>query len=252
MAGQFSKLRSDSFEEKNGVKLPSYRGDNVNGHLLLEVMLPCRGLTCGISILLITASMVLDISSAMYRELAHRVDEDMGFMAAAGLTVDHPIMESRAELSSILEIETETVGGNHITDMPQIRKLSCDPSWKGVSTMPRVKILKSYPHLAGTLMRMVEPSSGSATAPCLWKFPTRKMHGGATRWYRIATLDETKKLGVMRYNHVALLEINKCKLGPWRDVPISRSLTGIGQLGIKIPLRCGEIVESHWKLKIII
>jgi 3-deoxy-7-phosphoheptulonate synthase len=31
MAGQFAKPRSDNFEEKNGVKLPSYRGDNING-----------------------------------------------------------------------------------------------------------------------------------------------------------------------------------------------------------------------------
>lgn len=31
MAGQFAKPRSDPFEEKDGVKLPSYRGDNVNG-----------------------------------------------------------------------------------------------------------------------------------------------------------------------------------------------------------------------------
>ena len=31
MAGQFAKPRSDSIEEKDGVKLPSYRGDNVNG-----------------------------------------------------------------------------------------------------------------------------------------------------------------------------------------------------------------------------
>ena len=31
MAGQFAKPRSDSFEERNGVKLPSYRGDNING-----------------------------------------------------------------------------------------------------------------------------------------------------------------------------------------------------------------------------
>jgi len=31
MAGQFAKPRSDPFEEKSGVKLPSYRGDNVNG-----------------------------------------------------------------------------------------------------------------------------------------------------------------------------------------------------------------------------
>lgn len=31
MAGQFAKPRSEPFEEKDGVKLPSYRGDNVNG-----------------------------------------------------------------------------------------------------------------------------------------------------------------------------------------------------------------------------
>lgn len=31
MAGQFAKPRSDSYEEKDGVKLPSYRGDNING-----------------------------------------------------------------------------------------------------------------------------------------------------------------------------------------------------------------------------
>ena len=31
MAGQFAKPRSDPFEEKDGIKLPSYRGDNVNG-----------------------------------------------------------------------------------------------------------------------------------------------------------------------------------------------------------------------------
>ncbi|CAI8590972.1 unnamed protein product [Vicia faba] len=31
MVGHFSNPRSDSFEEKNGVKLSSYKGDNVNG-----------------------------------------------------------------------------------------------------------------------------------------------------------------------------------------------------------------------------
>ena len=31
MAGQFAKRRSDPFEEKYGVKLPNYRGDNING-----------------------------------------------------------------------------------------------------------------------------------------------------------------------------------------------------------------------------
>lgn len=31
MAGQFAKPRSDNFETRDGVKLPSYRGDNING-----------------------------------------------------------------------------------------------------------------------------------------------------------------------------------------------------------------------------
>lgn len=31
MAGQFAKPRSDSTETRDGVELPSYRGDNING-----------------------------------------------------------------------------------------------------------------------------------------------------------------------------------------------------------------------------
>jgi 3-deoxy-7-phosphoheptulonate synthase len=31
MAGQFAKPRSEPFEVRGGVKLPSYRGDNING-----------------------------------------------------------------------------------------------------------------------------------------------------------------------------------------------------------------------------
>ena len=31
MAGQFAKPRSAPLEEKDGVKLPSYKGDNING-----------------------------------------------------------------------------------------------------------------------------------------------------------------------------------------------------------------------------
>ncbi|KAM7257417.1 hypothetical protein ACFE04_013158 [Oxalis oulophora] len=36
LAGQFSKPRSDSFETRDGVKLPSYRGDNINGDAFNE------------------------------------------------------------------------------------------------------------------------------------------------------------------------------------------------------------------------
>ena len=36
MAGQFAKPRSDAFDIKDGVKLPSYQGDNINGDAFNE------------------------------------------------------------------------------------------------------------------------------------------------------------------------------------------------------------------------
>lgn len=117
MAGQFAKPRSESFEEKNGVKLPSYRGDNVNGDAFdVKSRTPdpqrmirayCQAAatlnllrafaTGGYASMQRVTQWNLDFTEHSeqgdrYRELAHRVDEALGFMAAAGLTVDHPIM----------------------------------------------------------------------------------------------------------------------------------------------------------------
>ncbi|CAN6711249.1 unnamed protein product [Malus baccata var. baccata] len=72
MAGQFAKPRSAEFEEKDGVKLPIYKGDNINGDAFDEKN--------------------RNPDPQRYQELATRVDEALGFMNAAGLTVDHPIM----------------------------------------------------------------------------------------------------------------------------------------------------------------
>ncbi|CAN6466841.1 unnamed protein product [Victoria cruziana] len=117
MAGQFAKPRSDPFEERNGVKLPSYRGDNVNGDVFDEkARIPdpqrmIRAYTQSSATLNLLRAFATGGYAAMqrvtnwnldftenseqgdrYRELAHRVDEALGFMTAAGLTVDHPIM----------------------------------------------------------------------------------------------------------------------------------------------------------------
>ncbi|KAG2692340.1 hypothetical protein I3760_08G049000 [Carya illinoinensis] len=117
MAGQFAKPRSEPFEEKNGVKLPSYRGDNVNGDAFDEksripdpermISAYCQSAatlnllrafaTGGYAAMQRVTQWNLDFAKHSeqgdrYRELAHRVDEALGFMAAAGLTVDHPIM----------------------------------------------------------------------------------------------------------------------------------------------------------------
>nr|XP_023910940.1 phospho-2-dehydro-3-deoxyheptonate aldolase 2, chloroplastic-like [Quercus suber] len=117
MAGQFAKPRSDPFEEKDGVKLPSYRGDNINGDAFdAESRLPdpermIRAYCQSVSTLNLLRAFATGGYAAMqrvnhwnldfmehseqgdrYRELAHRVDEALGFMGAAGLTSEHPIM----------------------------------------------------------------------------------------------------------------------------------------------------------------
>ncbi|ONM59765.1 Phospho-2-dehydro-3-deoxyheptonate aldolase 1 [Zea mays] len=117
MAGQFAKPRSEPLEERDGVKLPSYRGDNVNGDDFTEksrVPDPqrmIRAYSQSVATLNLLRALATGGYAAMqrvtqwnldfmdhseqgdrYRELAHRVDEALGFMTAAGLTVDHPIM----------------------------------------------------------------------------------------------------------------------------------------------------------------
>ncbi|KAK9284165.1 hypothetical protein L1049_023333 [Liquidambar formosana] len=117
MAGQFAKPRSDPFEEKDGVKLPSYKGDNINGDAFNEksripdpermIRAYCQAAatlnllrafaTGGYAAMQRVTQWNLDFAEHSeqgdrYQELAHRVDEALGFMAAAGLTVDHPIM----------------------------------------------------------------------------------------------------------------------------------------------------------------
>ncbi|KAL6650055.1 hypothetical protein ACP70R_014279 [Stipagrostis hirtigluma subsp. patula] len=119
MAGQFAKPRSEAFEVRDGVKLPSYRGDNINGDAFDEksrIPDPQRMIrayaqsaatlnllrafaTGGYAAMQRVTQWNLDFTEHSeqgdrYRELAHRVDEALGFMSAAGLTVDHPLMKS--------------------------------------------------------------------------------------------------------------------------------------------------------------
>ncbi|KAK4264936.1 hypothetical protein QN277_026051 [Acacia crassicarpa] len=119
MAGQFAKPRSDPFEERDGVKLPSYLGDNINGDAFDEksripdphrmIRAYCQSAatlnllrsfaTGGYAAMQRVTQWNLDFAEHSeqgdrYQELAHRVDEALGFMAAAGLTLDHPVMTS--------------------------------------------------------------------------------------------------------------------------------------------------------------
>ncbi|WCJ31920.1 Phospho-2-dehydro-3-deoxyheptonate aldolase 2 chloroplastic [Euphorbia peplus] len=117
MAGQFAKPRSDAYEVKDGVKLPSYKGDNINGDAFNEksripdperlIRAYCQSAatlnllrafaTGGYAAMQRSTQWNLDFAEHSeqgdrYQELANRVDEALGFMAAAGLTVDHPVM----------------------------------------------------------------------------------------------------------------------------------------------------------------
>lgn len=119
MAGQFAKPRSENSEEKDGVSLPSYRGDNINGDAFTSfarIPDPQRMIqaynqsaatlnllrafvTGGYAAMQRVSQWNLDFTSnteqgSRYLELANRVDDALGFMGACGLTADHPIMTS--------------------------------------------------------------------------------------------------------------------------------------------------------------
>ncbi|PRQ18414.1 putative 3-deoxy-7-phosphoheptulonate synthase [Rosa chinensis] len=119
MAGQFAKPRSDDFETRDGVKLPSYRGDNINGDAfdeksripdpqrLLRAYLQSVGTlnllrafaTGGYAAMQRVSDWNLDFvehseQANRYMELAQRVDEAIGFLSAAGVTGDNPIMNT--------------------------------------------------------------------------------------------------------------------------------------------------------------
>ncbi|PHT66294.1 hypothetical protein T459_30719 [Capsicum annuum] len=51
-------------------------------------------------------------------------------------------------------------------------------------------------------------------APRHWKMTTGNVAGSLTQWNCVVILDGTWKLGAMRYNYIALLEIDNCVLGP--------------------------------------
>lgn len=119
MAGQFAKPRSDNFEERSGAKLPSYRGDNINGDsFTADARIPdpnrmVRAYSQAAATLNLLRAFASGGYAAMqrvnqweldfmenseqagrYEELAGRVDEALGFMAACGLTAEHPIMKT--------------------------------------------------------------------------------------------------------------------------------------------------------------
>ena len=116
MAGQFAKPRSDDFETINGVRLPSYRGDNINGMAFdaaerapdPERLLKAYSQSASTLNLLRafagggyadlhnihrwTLGFVDDSpQGARYRELSDKISESLDFMQAIGVTPQsHP------------------------------------------------------------------------------------------------------------------------------------------------------------------
>jgi 3-deoxy-7-phosphoheptulonate synthase len=118
IAGQFAKPRSEPIETIDGVTLPSYRGDNINGMEFEaegrapdpERLLKAYGQSSSTLNLLRafagggyadlynihrwTLGFVADSpQGARYKELAEKISESLTFMAAIGVTPDtHPEM----------------------------------------------------------------------------------------------------------------------------------------------------------------
>jgi len=113
IAGQFAKPRSDDFETQNGVTLPSYRGDNINGsEFTAEARVPDpqrliqANAQSAATLNLLRAfaqggyadlhnvhrwmlGFIADSPAGeQYKGLAQRISESLEFMAACGITSD--------------------------------------------------------------------------------------------------------------------------------------------------------------------
>ena len=116
MAGQFAKPRSSDYEEQNGVKLPSYRGDIINDIAFTpeaRVPDPMRMIKAynqsaatmnllrafsrgGLADLNEVHRWNLDFIKGhplgrRYEELSNQIDKSMKFLAAAGITSDNTL-----------------------------------------------------------------------------------------------------------------------------------------------------------------
>ena len=113
IAGQFAKPRSDDFEKRGDVTLPSYRGDNINGgEFTPEARIPDpQRLLQGIAQSAATLNLLRAFAQGgyadlhnvhrwmlgfiadspageQYKGLAQRISETLNFMAACGITSD--------------------------------------------------------------------------------------------------------------------------------------------------------------------
>ncbi len=113
IAGQFAKPRSDDFETRDGVKLPSYRGDSVNGIAFTpesrqpdpERMIQVYNQSASTLNLLRAFAqggyadlnevhrwnldfVERSLQGARYRDLANRIGETLDFMAACNITAE--------------------------------------------------------------------------------------------------------------------------------------------------------------------
>lgn len=114
MAGQYAKPRSDDMETKDGVTLPSYRGDNINGlDFTSEAREPdpqrmVKGYNQAAATLNLLRAFAhggyADLNKVhqwnlgfvensplgeRYQDLADRIDDALRFMAACGITADN-------------------------------------------------------------------------------------------------------------------------------------------------------------------
>ena len=145
MAGQFAKPRSSPVEVRNGVELPSYRGDIINDLTFTTEARhpdPCRMLqaytqsaatlnllrafsTGGFADMHQVHSWTLEFTdsdrAAKYRELATRIQDTIDFMAAAGITGETTHEVSTVEFYTshealLLEYEEALTRTDSLTD----------------------------------------------------------------------------------------------------------------------------------------
>ncbi|KAF3628172.1 hypothetical protein FXO38_28392 [Capsicum annuum] len=99
--------------------------------------------------------------------------------------------------------------------------------------------------LRGDEIVIIESTADLELVPlnlCHWNWTIGKLHGGATRSYRVATLFETWKFGATHHYHGATLEIDNFHLSYLRDVLKAQDVEGCSEDNVTASL--DALVES--------
>jgi 3-deoxy-7-phosphoheptulonate synthase len=123
-AGQYAKPRSDDFEERDGVRLPSYRGENINrpGFTEAERIPDPTRMLLGYEHAALTLNFIRSLVDGGFADLHHPEYWDLGFVTHSPRAAEY--QEMVASISNSLRF-METLAGIQAGEISRVDFFTC-------------------------------------------------------------------------------------------------------------------------------